>query len=340
MFLPYLALTLTAMVLLTLLLISAVRLARVGSVPAILPVGAGSPAAFEAYSRRSVGRALLIAIAMSGTLAAVSFVAEIASTVPAVQSGTPTSITSMVDPGAVGLSLAPFVFGLTGMSVVLRRERRSPMVTTSARRAGLIPRRAREYVRPSSLMLVAGALTCLLILLGTGLATGDSSGASLTYDQSSGSEVWVSSMSWPGWLIAVPALILTVAQLVLAVAALRRIAARSQVTTCEDEGLDETLRRRSADAVVGLLLISLALPLLDTGLTMGPVLGWALGEHPIASEAMGVLGTFALVCAAFSLLGLAAGVALLARRPRLFFRTDRGSRLDDGTLSSEGKAAR
>lgn len=330
MFLPYLAVTLAALVLLAALPVAALRLSRAGTAPGGAVPFAPVAEPPDTYAQHSVGRALLIAIAVSGTLAAVSFVAEIASTVPAVQSGTPTSITSMVDPGAVGLSLAPFVFGLTGMTVVLRRERHSPMVTTSARHALLVPRRAREYVRPSSLVLVAGALACLLILLCAGLATGDPSGAALTYDRSADAEEWVSSMSWPGWLIAIPALALTVAQLLLAVATLRRIASRSQVTTGEDAGLDDLMRRRSADAVVGLLLISLALPLLDTGLTMGPVLGWALGEHPIASQAMGVLGAFALACAVMSLVVLAAGVALLVRRPRFLFPDRRGGASDDG----------
>lgn len=327
MFLPYLAVTLAALVLLAALPVAALRLSRAGTAPGGAVPFAPVAEPPDTYAQHSVGRALLIAMGVSGALATVSLVAEITSTVPAVQSGPPTT---MVDPGSVGLSLAPFVSGLTGMTVVLRSERHSPMVTTSARHALLVPRRAREYVRPSSLVLVAGALACLLILLCAGLATGDPSGAALTYDRSADAEEWVSSMSWPGWLIAIPALALTVAQLLLAVATLRRIASRSQVTTGEDAGLDDLMRRRSADAVVGLLLISLALPLLDTGLTMGPVLGWALGEHPIASQAMGVLGAFALACAVMSLLVLAAGVALLVRRPRFLFPDRRGGASDDG----------
>lgn len=327
MFLPYLAVTLAALVLLAALPVAALRLSRAGTAPGGAVPFAPVAEPPDTYAQHSVGRALLIAMGVSGALATVSLVAEITSTVPAVQSGPPTT---MVDPGSVGLSLAPFIFGLTGMTVVLRRERHSPMVTTSARHALLVPRRAREYVRPSSLVLVAGALACLLILLCAGLATGDPSGAALTYDRSADAEEWVSSMSWPGWLIAIPALALTVAQLLLAVATLRRVASRSQVTTGEDAGLDDLMRRRSADAVVGLLLISLALPLLDTGLTMGPVLGWALGEHPIASQAMGVLGAFALACAVMSLVVLAAGVALLVRRPRFLFPDRQGGASDDG----------
>ncbi|WP_303324522.1 hypothetical protein [Actinomyces radicidentis] len=309
MFLPALLSLIIVIALITTLPVAAVRMTH-----GITITPTGDPlhdalATAERYSRRSIGLALLIALIAAAAVAVVWAVVERA--------------TAPVDPAApyvehsdLGTAVAPLVFGVTGLLVLLVRERRSPLDTSTTRTASLSPRSARSYLsRP----FVAVAILALVVLVGlivAGMATGDSTGQQLTLTFTSGGAAMTTSFRpWPGWFYGGPSLVLLAVQLVLVALTLRQVAVRSQVTTGRDDGLDEALRRRSSDTVLGLLLVSLALPTLYFGIGMGPVLGWAMGEHPAASQAMGALGAVALVCAAGSLLVLGCGVALLIRRP-------------------------
>ncbi|MCL3792832.1 hypothetical protein H6X68_09625 [Actinomyces sp. 186855] len=224
----------------------------------------------------------------------------------------------------LGLVLAPSVMGVVGLLVLLLRERRSPLVTTPTRTASLTPRRPRDYVSLPFAVVAVLALVLLTSLLVIGTLTADATGTAHTWEgtwHSASGPVQATSTRtpWPGWVYSVPILLLTVAQLVLATTALRDTAARGQLTSWADDApdtdLDAALRRRSADAVVGLLIIAVSLPTIAAGLTMAPIAGDALGSYPMLGREYLALGVWALACAGLALLALGAGTALMLRRP-------------------------
>ncbi|MGK2349105.1 hypothetical protein [Actinomyces sp. W5033] len=330
MFLPALAVVLIALFLITFLPIALTRAARSTSSPS-------APAALadaDRYSRRSTALAVLTGLGTAVVSAAVWALAERAYMYTALQT-TIADVATRAEGGELiigtlppmlnlGPALAPSIMGVVGLLVLVIRERRSPLVTTPTRTASLTPRHTTDYTSRPFGVIAALTLVLLVSLLVIGTLTADASGTAHTWQGTwhSGDgpvEATSTRAPWPGWVYCAPILLLTIAQLVLAATGLHDVAARGQLTSRADDvpdaELDTALRRRSADAVVGLLIISVSLPTIAAGLVMAPVAGDALGAYPVLGREFLVLGLWALTCACAALLALGAGTALMLRRP-------------------------
>ena len=134
---------------------------------------------------------------------------------------------------------------------------------------------------------------------------------------------------WPGSFYVIPVLVPLAVQLALAAAGLWSVAAREQVSTSSGEHLDVVLRRRSAEGIVGFLLVSLALPMPRFGTSMIEAATWEVAQWDYLRGALGGLAVLvALTC-------MATGVILLIRRPSVL-SSPRPSAVD--TTPSEGPA--
>lgn len=219
---------------------------------------------------------------------------------------------------------APGAFGLVGLTVLLLGERRSPVVTTATRTAVLAPRRVRDYLPRRAALVPIGVMT-VLAFFALGVPTASSSpGAtpppehstvlpagsylSGTSTDSNGDTLASIFCPWPGAHFLAPIMLTLVAQLALAAVGLRTVAAREQVSTSRDDGLDTVLRRRSSEGIVGFLLVALALPLPLFGHSMVEAATWRVAEWDYLRGTVGGLGILVAVGC------MAAGVGLLIRR--------------------------
>ena len=81
------------------------------------------------------------------------------------------------------------------------------------------------------------------------------------------------------------------------------MAAREQVSTSSGERLDVVLRRRSAEGIVGFLLVSLALPAPRFGTSMIEAATWKVAQWDYLRGALGDLAVLvALTCMATNVL--------------------------------------
>lgn len=328
MYLPLLAVVLVPLVLLTFLPVALVRTTRVAPAPAAPPALADA----DRYSRRSIALAVVIGLGTAAAFARLWALAERAYLDTYVRTAVSDAVATadgelVIDrpPSlSLGLVLAPSVMGVVGLLVLVIRERRSPLVTTPTRTASLSPRRARDYVSRPFVIIAAATLALLASLLITGILTSDVSGTAHfwhgTWDSAAGPVTAISTRTpWPGWLYSVPVLLLTAVQTALAATGLRDVTVRGQLTPragdAPDTDLDTALRRRSADALVGLLIISACLPTIAAGLAVAPIAGDALGAFPMLGMPYLALGVWALVCTALALLSLGTGIALVLRCP-------------------------
>ena len=205
--------------------------------------------------------------------------------------------------------------------MLLLGERRSPVVTTATRTAVLAPRRVRDYLPRRAALVPIGVMTVLAL----GVPTASSSpGAtpppehstvlpagsylSGTSTDSNGDTLASIFCPWPGAHFLAPIMLTLVAQLALAAVGLRTVAAREQVSTSRDDGLDTVLRRRSSEGIVGFLLVALALPLPLFGHSMVEAATWRVAEWDYLRGTVGGLGILVAVGC------MAAGVGLLIRR--------------------------
>lgn len=328
MFLPMLAVVLVTLFLVTFLPVILVRSARTAPAPATPPALADA----DRYSRRSIVLAVVTGLSVAATIALAWACAERAYFDAYVRTAVAEAVATaggeliVGEPPTLhlGLILAPSIMGVVGLLVLVIRERRSPLVTAPTRTASLSPRRARDYVSRPFVVIAAATLALLASLLIIGILTSDASGTAYfwhgTWDSAVGPVTATSTRSpWPGWLYSVPILLLAVVQMLLATIGLRDVAARGQLTPRADDAphadLDTALRRRSADAVVGLLIISFSLPTIAAGIVIAPVAGDALGAFPMLGRPYLALGVWALACAGVALLALGVGTALVLRRP-------------------------
>jgi len=347
-FLPMLAVVLVTLFLVTFLPVVLVRTARAAPAPATPPALADA----DRYSRHSIVLAVATGLGAAATVALTwalgeraYFDAYVRAAVTDAAAAADGELIVGVPPTLnLGLVLAPSIMGVVGILVLVIRERRSPLVTAPTRTASLSPRRARDYVSRPFVIIATVTLALLASLLITGILTSDVSGTAHfwhgTWDSAVGPVTATSTRSpWPGWLYSVPILLLAVVQTLLAAIGLRDVAARGQLTPRADDAphadLDMALRRRSADAVVGLLTISFSLPTIAAGIVIAPVAGDALGAFPMLGRPYLVLGVWALACTALALLALGAGTALVLRRPAAI----RERLADDAALDTAPPAA-
>ena len=226
----------------------------------------------------------------------------------------------------MGIPATPGVFGLVGLAVLVLGERRSPVITTTTRTAALRPRRIRDYLPRRGTVLVPLGLVTILGLFALGIPTASPvaridlqgpgavhlpansylEGVSTTPD---GELIRSVFYPWPGVFYVIPVLVPLAVQLALAAAGLWAVAAREQVSTSSGEHLDVVLRRRSAEGIVGFLLVSLALPMPRFGTSMIEAATWEVAQWDYLRGALGGLAVLvALTC-------MATGVLLLIRRP-------------------------
>ncbi|AWE41604.1 hypothetical protein [Actinobaculum sp. 313] len=321
MFLLYFAITLAVTVLAVALPLVVVRNAVVDNggeteVPVDL-------VAVQRYSRSSVAIALVAGV-VAGLIGVVGW--GIAWHATAQGSGSeligPLAVTTFGGGEDVGMEqflgvlVAPGLFGVTSMAVLRMRERRSPIVTNGPVSASLKPRRGSDYVPRWASVAAGTALAMVASLLVIGMVTSDDTGTALRVQWRGDEGELVTSIvgPWPGWVFAGPILLALLVEVVLAAMTLRDIAVRGHLTSGFDAGVDRTIRCRSAEAVIGLLLLSVAWPMLVLGLSMGPVLGYALGAQPIVGIGVGVVGAWAFVCASAGLVFFCGGCVLLMRR--------------------------
>ena len=221
---------------------------------------------------------------------------------------------------------APGVFGLVGLAVLVLGERRSPIITTTTRTAALTPRRIRDYLPRRATALVPLGLVTILGLFALGIPTAspvahiDPQGPGAVHLPAGSYLEGVSTTSardlirsvfypWPGAFYIIPVLVPLAVQLALAAAGLWSVAAREQVSTSSGEHLDVVLRRRSAEGIVGFLLVSLALPMPRFGTSMIEAATWEVAQWDYLRGTLGGLAVLvALTC-------MATGVLLLIRRP-------------------------
>lgn len=238
---------------------------------------------------------------------------------------------------------APGVFGVVGLAVLVLGERRSPIITTTTRTAALKPRRIRDYLPRRAAMLIPLGLVTVLSLFALGIPTASPvahidppgpgavnlpagsylEGVSTT---SAGDLIRSVFYPWPGAFYVIPVLVPLAVQLALAAAGLRAVAAREQVSTSSGEQLDVVLRRRSAEGIVGFLLVSLALPVPRFGTSMIEAATWEVAQWDYLRGTLGGLAVLvALTC-------MATGVFLLIRRSSVLS----SSRPSADTTPSEG----
>lgn len=245
----------------------------------------------------------------------------------------------------VAKAAVPAVFGTVGLGVLLLGERRSPVVTTTRRTAALRPRRVRDHL-PRQTALVAVVLVTVTAFFALGIPTASrvpgvppwavaqEQGTALpagsffrdTSTAPNGETITSVFYPWPGTHFLAPVLATTAVQLALAGLALRTITVREQVSTGGDADLDVGLRRRSAQGIVGFLLVSLSLVLPPFGYSMVEAATWEVTQWDYSRGTVGGLGVaVAIVCAA-------AGVRLLVRRSAVFVAL----RGPDGTAPAPG----
>lgn len=238
------------------------------------------------------------------------------------------------------------VFGLAGLAVLVLGERRSPVITKTRRTAALTPRRIRDCLPRRSAALIPLGLAAILGLFALGIPTASPvahidpqwpgavhlpAGSYLEGVSTTPAGDLIRSVfyPWPGAFYIIPVLVPLAAQLVLAAAGLWAVAAREQVSASSDEHLDVVLRRRSAEGIVGFLLVSLALLMPRFGTSMIEAATWKVEQWDYLRGALGGLAVIvALTC-------MATGVLLLIRRPSVF-SSPRPSAAD--TTPSEGPA--
>lgn len=211
---------------------------------------------------------------------------------------------------SVTLLVAPGVFGVVSLAALALGERTSPIITTELRGASLHRRRGVDYLSTPVTIVTAALIADLLATIVVGLVVADPGGRSISWTRSTAQGVVTSSIGpWPGWFYALPAVLVLLAELVLAGIALRAVASRTQLSSAADAGIDDLLRRRSAESVLGMLLVSLAVLTCGLGTVMA-----RLGLQPGPSW-FGAVAAFGLTATLLGLLGLGYGVALLIQRP-------------------------
>lgn len=246
----------------------------------------------------------------------------------------------------MGIPATPGVFGLVGMAVLVLGERRSPVITTTTRTAALTPRRIRDYLPRRAAALIPLGLVTVLGLFALGIPTAspvahiDLQGLGIVHLPANSYLEGVSTTPdgeiirsvfypWPGSFYVIPVLVPLAAQLALAAAGLRSVAVREQVSTSSGEQLDVVLRRRSAEGIVGFLLVSLALSMPRFGTSMIEAATWEVEQWDYLRGVLGGLAALvALTC-------MATGVLLLIRRTSVL-SSPRPSAVD--TTPSEGPA--
>lgn len=218
--------------------------------------------------------------------------------------------------------------GLISLVILVLGERRSPAITTRTRSAALAPRRTHDYLSPAALVMLTLVLAAIVAdcVVGFPVAattpyTPDSGGTTDTLPAGtyllgtsrtpSGETLTQAYGPWPGPGTMIPVLVGLGVQLALAGWGLRWVASRSQVSTIQLGNVDDVLRRRSADAILGILLLgsSLILPVVAV-----PMIDAATWEDAQWDYARGTVGGVGLLV---GLGAMALGTHLLLRRDRL-----------------------
>ncbi|WP_303325252.1 hypothetical protein [Actinomyces radicidentis] len=228
----------------------------------------------------------------------------------------------------VQLAVALGACGLISLAILVFGEWRSPAITTRTRSAALAPRRTRDYLRPAALAMLTLVLAAIVAdcVVGFPVAAtapysadlGDTTQtlAAGTYllDTSrmpSGGTLTQAYGPWPGPGTMVPVLVGLAVQVAVAAWALHWVAARAQVSTVQLGNVDDVLRHRSADAVLGILLLGSSLILPVVAVPMIDAATWEAAQWDYARGTVGGVGLLV------GLGAMALGTHLLLRRDRL-----------------------
>lgn len=189
-----------------------------------------------------------------------------------------------------GVMLAAPLFSLGVLAGVSAGELRVAAPSATTRSATLEVRRIRDYLpRPLIRFVTAAAgLLAAVLIITTALGSPDDLGhAGRRLVWACSDAITQARSPWPGTFYSVPLAVLVAGGLAAAVFAASRVVRRPRQG--EDRGLDDTLRRQAAAAVVAATGILVAVPLAGVGLFTAiallgiscppgwmTVLGWAM----------------------------------------------------------------